>query len=225
MSSREPRNRSDRELKMAAGLKNPNAVDILTAEHWSLLSTRTLGSTEVFARASIFAALLSGMVIALSFLAQATRFGPETTMLALVLVPVILFIGATTFVRSVAINQEDSRWVTGMSLIRHAYLEINPALEPYFVTDHDEKPARGALGQGTRQRLRNLASSLTTTSGVIAALNSILAGAIGSILAAQITGEAVLAIAVGSAISLIAAVAHVAFAARSRERHAPMPSS
>jgi hypothetical protein len=203
------------------GLDDPKAIDILTAEHWSLLSTRTLGSTEIFARASIFAALLSGMVIALSFLAQATKFGSETAIVALVLVPVILFIGVTTFIRSVAINQEDSRWVTGMSLIRHAYLQINPELERYFVADHGDRPAPRALGHGRQQRLRHLARSLTTTSGVVAALDSILAGAIASILAGLITRDGIVSIVAGSAISLVAAAAHVAYAARSRESHAP----
>jgi len=205
----------------ATGLADPKAIDILTAEHWSLLSTRSLGSTEVFARASIFAALLSGMVVALSFLAQATEFGPETAMVSLVLIPVILFIGMTTFVRSVALNQEDARWVTGMNLIRHAYVQINPALERYFVAGHEPEPARGPLGQGARQRLRHLANSLTTTSGVIAALDSILAGAIGSITIGQLTDNAVVSIAVGSVVSILAAAAHVSYAARARETHSP----
>jgi hypothetical protein len=211
--------------RSAQGLEDPKAIDILTAEHWSLLSTRTLGSTEVLARASIFAALLSGMLVALSFLAQATKFGSETAIVALALVPVILFIGVTTFVRSVAINQDDSRWVSGMSLIRHAYLEINPALERYFVADHGAEPAGGPLGQGSPQRVRHLASSLTTTSGVIAALDSILAGAMGSILAAQITHATASSIVAGSVVSVVAAVAHVAYAARSREMHRPVPRS
>jgi hypothetical protein len=59
-----------------------------------------------------------------ALLAQATRFGRETLMFALVLFAVCLFIGVATFVRSVAINFEDARWVAGMNLLRHAYLEI-----------------------------------------------------------------------------------------------------
>jgi len=30
------------------GLEDPRALDILTTEHWSLLSTRTLGYQEMF---------------------------------------------------------------------------------------------------------------------------------------------------------------------------------
>jgi membrane protein required for beta-lactamase induction len=70
------------------GLDDPRAVDILTTEHWSLLSTRTLGYQEMFGRATIFISILSAAVIALALLAQATQFGRETLLLALLLMSV-----------------------------------------------------------------------------------------------------------------------------------------
>src|SRR5207248_11649006 len=85
------------------GLEHPRAVDILTTEHWSLLSTRTLGYMEMFSRATIFVTSLSGTVVALAFLAQATGFGRETLAFALVLLPVSLFIGVLTFARAVRV--------------------------------------------------------------------------------------------------------------------------
>ena len=69
-------------------------------------------------------------------MAQATRFGRDTLSVALLLIAVVLFIGLTTFVRSVAINCEDARWITGLNLLRQAYLQIVPELEPFFVTGH-----------------------------------------------------------------------------------------
>ena len=107
------------------GLQDPRAVDILTAEHWSLLSHRALGYQEIFGRTTVFVATLTGAVVALALLAQATRFGRETLSVALLLIAVVLFIGLTTFVRSVAINYEDARWITGMNLLRHAYHATN----------------------------------------------------------------------------------------------------
>src|SRR5881392_2735693 len=103
------------------GLDDPRALDILTTEHWSLLSTRALGYQEMFGRTTIFVAVLSATIVALALLAQAMRFGREILLLALLLLCVALFIGLTTFVRSVAINFEDARWVTGMELLRSAY--------------------------------------------------------------------------------------------------------
>jgi hypothetical protein len=203
------------------GLDDPRALEILTTEHWSLLSTRTLGYQEMFGRTTIFVAVLSGMVVALALLAQATHFGHETLWFAVVLISVALLIGLATFVRCVAINFEDARWVTGMNLLRHAYLHLVPELEPFFVTGHDREADRLALGHGSRQRLGNLANSLTTTSGVVAALNSILAGALASDLGALFGGGPAVIVALGVGVSVVSALGHVRYAARLRASNAP----
>jgi hypothetical protein len=203
------------------GLDNPRAVDILTTEHWSLLSTRTLGYQEMFGRATIFVGILSATIVALALLAQATNFGRGTLLLALLLIAVVLFIGIVTFVRSVAINYEDARWVEGMNLLRQAYLQIAPELEPFFVTGHEPAADRRSLAHGSAQRLANLANSLTTTSGVVAALNSVLAGALASDLVALFGARLVLSATIGAVVSLVSAVLHVMYAARFRRSHAP----
>ena len=102
-------------------------------EHWSLLASRSLGYTESMSRASIFIAALSGSVIALALVGQATDFGDGFVAFALVLLPVVFFLGASTFagstkqLRRLGLGQ-------GMNRIRNAYLELAPGLEPYFVT-------------------------------------------------------------------------------------------
>lgn len=202
------------------GLDDPRAVDILTTEHWSLLSTRTLGYQEMFGRTTIFIAILSGTVVALAFLAQATGFGRTTLLAAALLLSVALFIGVATFIRSVAINYEDALWVAGMARLREAYLTIVPELEPFLVVR-----GRGAenqsLGHGAPQNAANLARSLTTTSGVVAALNSVLVGALASDLSALAGGSLLLDLVLGAGLSLSSAVLHVQHAARFRRRHAP----
>jgi type III secretory pathway component EscS len=201
------------------GLDDPRALQILTTEHWSLLSTRTLGYQEMFGRATIFVAALSGTVVALALLAQATHFGPETLSFGLVLISVALFIGLATFVRSVAINFEDARWLKGMNLLRNAYLQIVPELEPFFLTGHDPQADGRTLGHGSRQRLINLANSLTTTSSVVAALNSLLAGALASDVIALFSAPYVMVAAVGAGVSVVSGALHVRYAARFRRRH------
>jgi type III secretory pathway component EscS len=207
------------------GLDDPRALQILTTEHWSLLSTRTLGYQEMFGRTTIFVAVLSGTVVALALLAQATHFGHQTLWFALVLISVALLIGLATFVRSVAINVEDARWVTGMNLLRHAYLHLVPELEPFFVTGHEREADRRALGHGSRQRLGNLARSLTTTSSVVAALNSILAGALASDLGTLFGAGRALIVAMGVGFSLVSAGGHVRYAAGFRESNVPSTPS
>src|SRR6266536_136913 len=142
-----------------SGLDDPRAVDILTTEHWSLLTSRTLGYQEILGRSTIFVAILSATIVAIALMAQATQFGRDTLLLALLLMTVTLFIGLMTFARSVAINYEDARWVTGMNLLRHAYLKIVPELEPFFITGHG--PQTESLAHGSRQHAANLRKSLT----------------------------------------------------------------
>ena len=201
------------------GLDDPRAVQILTTEHWSLLSTRSLGYQEMFGRATLFTGVLSAIIVALALVAQATRFGRETLVAAALLVPVALYVGLATFHRGVAINYEDARWVEGMNLLRQAYLRIVPELEPFFVTGHEPGADESPLAHGSPQRPRNLARSLTTTSGVVAALNSVLAGAFTSDLAALAGTRPAVFASLGAGVSLVSAVLHVRYAARFRQTH------
>jgi hypothetical protein len=208
-----------------AGLDDPRALPILTTEHWSLLSTRALGYQEMLGRATIFMAALSGTIVALALLAQATHFGPEILPLALALISVALLIGLATFVRSVAINSEDARWVTGMNLLRHAYLQMVPELAPFFVTGHEPEADRPSLSHGAPQRLVNLANSLTTTSSVVAVLNSVLFGALASDLSALLAAGVTRAVVIGASVSIVSGAAHVWYAADSRQGHVPSTRS
>ncbi len=204
------------------GLSDPRAVDILTTEHWSLLSTRTLGYQEMFARTTIFVAILSGTLVALALLAQATKFTRETLWVALLLIPVDLFIGIATFVRSVRINLEDARWVTGMNLLRGAYLKIVPDLEHFFITAHTTDAGVESLRHGKPQRLANIAESLTTTSSTVATLNSVLAGAIAGDISALLGRSTLFSVLVGGVVSIVSGVLHVRYAASFRRRHSPV---
>jgi hypothetical protein len=202
------------------GIEDPRALEILTTEHWSLLSTRALGYQEMFGRTTIFVAVLSGTIVALALLAQATDFGREALAFAVLLIAVVFFIGLATFVRTVAINWEDARWVSGMNLLRQAYLEILPELERFFVADHAPDAGQRRLGYGSPPRMANMVTSLTTTSAVVAALNSVLAGALASGVAALFGGGVALDVVIGSVLSLVSGALHVYYAARFRQARA-----
>ena len=90
--------------------------------------------TETFARASMFLATLSaGDRRARRF--AGIRDGQRVPRRSpLVILPVVLFIGLATAVRVAQADADDGLAVQGMNRIRHAYLEMVPELEPYFVT-------------------------------------------------------------------------------------------
>lgn len=168
------------------GLDNPHALQILSAEHWSLLAARNLGYTESMSRASMFIAALSGAVIALALVGQATDFGRGFVAFALVLLPVVYFLGISTVARLSQNNYEDAVWVQGMNRIRHAYLELAPELWPYFVTSrYDDR--RGVLltSMAMRRPLSRL-QPFASVLGVVGVVDSVVAGAIAGIAALEL---------------------------------------
>ena len=157
-------------------------LQILTTEHWSLLSTRALSWSEAFSRATMFLSVLSAAVVALALVAQATAFGEGFVTFALLILPVVLFVGIATFMRLVAINHEDVGWVVGMNLLRHAYLGAAPELRPYFVSGStDDEPGIMATF-GATPGPGSLAHEFVTTPGMLAVIDGVIAGVLAGIL-------------------------------------------
>lgn len=161
-------------------------LQILTTEHWSLLSTRSMSWNEAFSRAAMFLSALSGAVVALALAAQATAFGDGFTTFALLILPVVLFLGLATFVRLVEINHEDVRWVVGMNLLRHAYLEAAPELRPYFVTGWHDDEAGIMATFGARTGPGRFTHEFVTTPGVLAVIDGVLAGIVAGIVGSRL---------------------------------------
>ena len=161
-------------------------LQILTTEHWSLLSTRSQSWNEAFSRASMFLSALSGAVVALALAAQVASFGQGFITFALLILPVVLFLGVATFVRLVEINHEDRRWVIGMNLLRHAYLEAAPELRPYFVTGWHDDEAGIMATFGARTGPGRFTHEFVTTPGVLAVIDGVLAGNLVGIAGSQL---------------------------------------
>jgi hypothetical protein len=159
---------------------SPGGVDlqILTTEHWSLLSSRSLGYTESMSRVSMFIAALSGSIVALALVAQATSFGEGFRAFGLVLLPVVFFLGVVTVARLRQINYEDAVWVQGMNRIRHAYLEQAPHLEPYFVTSQHDDGTGVLVSTLARRSFHMPIQGFIALPGMVAVLDSVVAGAI-----------------------------------------------
>ena len=158
------------------GIESPHALQILSTEHWSLLAARSLGYTEAMSRASIYIASLSGAVIALALVGQASDFGSGFVAFALVLLPVVYLLGLSTVARLGQLNYEDAVWVQGMNRIRNAYLTLAPELEPYFVSSpYDDE--HGVLKSSLAARLPMPATQpVVAIPGVVAVIDSVIAG-------------------------------------------------
>jgi hypothetical protein len=117
--------------------------------------------------------------------AQATSFGQGFRIFALVVLPVVLLVGLGTFVRLFEVNELDIWLVIGMNRLRHAYLEMAPELEPYFVTGHNDdvpsvlqsySPGWAGQSEGFGAAPVSLVSILSSTPHLIAAIDILVAG-------------------------------------------------
>jgi hypothetical protein len=185
----------------AASVLDPRALQILTAEHSSLLSARSLAYNEAFTRGGMFLAFLSMSFVALALVAQAVAIDREFLVVAAVVLAFDLVVGLTTYGRIIGAGYEDYRAVYGMARIRHGYSEIAPVVLPYFTTSiHDD--LEGVMVTYGSPPIRGpgvIVYQLTTSSGMIA----LIVAMIGAVLALVVTliagGSIVQAVSVAAA--------------------------
>jgi hypothetical protein len=197
----------------------PHALQILMTEHWSLLAARSLVYTEAMSRTSIFVAALTGSVVALALVAQATDFETGFVAFALVLLPVVYFLGVVTMVRLAQVNHEDARWVQGMNRIRNAYLDLAPELEPYFVTSRYDDDI-GILQSSVAMRAQPPPTqAFVAIPGVVAVIDSVVAGAIAGIAGIGLDLGTAVALILGIVFFLISLIGFVVWAMRGIARY------
>ncbi len=192
-------------------------LQILSTEHWSLLASRALAWNESFSRAGMFLTTLTGAIVALALVAQASAFGDAFTLFALVILPVVLFIGVATSIRLGASNYHEAICVIGMNRIRAAYLELAPDLERFFVMSaHDDLPGMGVtMGvQPGGGRLFWLAQIVAGTPTVVTILNSVLAGVIAAVVTLRLGAGSPTVLGVGLLGFVLAEALQILYASR-----------
>jgi hypothetical protein len=196
-------------------------AQLLATEHWSLLATRSLSWNESFARAGMFLTLLSGATVALALVAQATSFGEEFGVFALLILPVVLFVGLATYVRLLEINNEDYVWVRGMNRLRGAYLELDPELARHFITGTSEDADAifrtfGSMPGEVSSLDTGLFHGFVTTPTTIAFVDATLAAVLAAIAAVQLDMTMAPAAGIGIVTFLIIGAALAFFGYRSQ---------
>ncbi|GAC1666272.1 MAG: hypothetical protein PVS3B2_03850 [Candidatus Dormibacteraceae bacterium] len=201
-------------------------MQILATEHWSLLASRSLGYTDSFSRANMFFSVLSGTVIALALIAQAGRFDNTFFAAALILLPVVFFVGIVTMVRIGNLSADDARWVMGMNRIRHAYMEMHPELRQYFITsDHDD--VRGVMStfginapEPGVHFFADVGHGLQTLPGMLGIIVAVVAGAWAALVGVALGADQAVAIAIGAVLSILYVVVQGFFARRAVNSYA-----
>jgi hypothetical protein len=199
-------------------LTDPRVITILSTEHWSLLTARSLVYNEMFTRAGMFLTLLSASLVALGFVYQGSGGGPEFLGVVVAVLALDLFVGLATLGRIMSASAEEFRALQATARIRHAYVEIAPLVAPYLSTATSDEPDRvlETYGQSLEHvgMLHNLGHGLTTMPGMIAALDAALVGGLASAVVVAAGGDARLALVVGVAAGIAALLASMAYGIR-----------
>ena len=168
-----------------ASLDDPRVIQILSTEHWSLLSARSLAYNEAFVRAGMFLTFVSMSFVALALVAQALSFGENFLAIAALVLTFDFIIGCTTFLRMNMANLDDLRANHGMARIRHAYTQISPIVAPYFTTPtHDDIDTVTTVYGPISDRLAGqFLYGLSTSNGMIGLIVSMVGGVLITVLA------------------------------------------
>lgn len=166
-------------------IDDPRTITLLTTEHWSLLSARSLAYNEAFVRAGMFLTFLSMSFVALALVAQAMSFGREFLLVAALVLTFDIVIGLATFGRIHGANLDDLRAVQGMARIRHAYTQITPIVGQYFTTPtHDDLDAVTTVYGPISDRLAGqIVYGLTTSMGMIGLIVAMVGGVLAAVIA------------------------------------------
>ena len=180
-------------------LDDQRALQILSTEHWSLLSARSLAYNEAFTRGAMFLSFLSMSFVGLALLAQAAGFNAQFLTVAGVVLAFDLVIGLATYARIWGANTDDLRAVHGMARIRHGYTQIAPIVAPYFTsaTHDDMASVLTAYGTQPSSAAGNVLGGLTSSLGLVGLITSMVAGVLTAVVGLLVGVDGSAALAVG----------------------------
>jgi hypothetical protein len=181
----------------------PEVAQFLATEYSALQAARNALVVEASGRTASFLTTISAGLVALTLVYQISRFGPVFMLFAVVLIPVLGFVGISTYVRVVQLDYADLAYTSAINRIRHYYLETTPEIQPYlsFPAFDDERSVA---------RARVIYTSLIWTvisypSGLMLVINSLLAAALATLLvAASLPNQVWPAAAAGVVVLLLA---------------------
>jgi hypothetical protein len=171
------------------GVPPPTRQDIiamLVTEHFTLQGARSATISDANGRTSFLLGTLSGVVVALAFVAQISGMGDTFFLFAIVMLPSLLFIGLASFERLIQLGVENIRCVVAINRIRHYYLEVAPELRPHFTLSPHDDP-RGVLASlGSLRAKARPWDIFVTNAGMVAVLDALVSGVIAALVAWQL---------------------------------------
>lgn len=150
----------------------------------------------------MFLGAVSGGLVALGLVATATHLGRAFYAFALVLLPVLSFVGLVTFERTLQSGVEDHGYARRIARLRAYYFDQAPELEPYLLSvGPDERLHMQGLFGSRGQRWRTIAGMVAV---ITAALAASAVGLVGALVAGHSLAVALIAGGIAFAALLVA---------------------
>lgn len=193
------------------------ALQIVSTEHFTLQGARANTVAETNGRIGIFLGTVSSTLIAVAFIGQMSNTGIAFQTFALILLPILLFLGAATFGRVLQSSIEDYFYLGGINRIHHFYAAAAPILTAYFViSPYDDFKGRMRSMALSPSRWQMLFTGTTMVGGI----NSALAGVFAALLASWLLDWTIpSSVGVGVAVFCVSAGAHVRWEATEWRRY------
>jgi hypothetical protein len=201
---------------------DPRVLQILSTEHWSLLTARSLAYNEAFTRASMFLTFLSMSFVAMALLTQAMGFAHDFFVIAAIVLGFDFVIGILTLIRIDGTSRDDLRATQGMNRIRHGYVRIAPQVAQFFVSGtHDDMPGvlktYGYAGRGSFAS--DLTYGLSTSQGMVSLIVALVGGVFVAVLTLALGGAGWLALAAAAITALVVVVVEARWSVQSVARN------
>ena len=223
-----PDSSSENDVARLTDAQKSLRAQMLATEHWSLLASRSTTQSEVLTRIAIFLTLVSAGLVTLGVLGNATEFRGWFGVAALGVLLLLVFLGVITQLRVFNTATEDLVYVLAMNRLRGAYLDLDPGLEPYFMTgttDDGPGAVKTYYAFADRDRSQVFASSMM----LILIVNITLAGLLTGALTYALTGSVGWSIGVGVVIAIVVFVLWMSWGYRNYRHvlrtHEPMRRS
>jgi hypothetical protein len=176
-------------------------MSALTAEHFVLQSAASATVAEAAGRTSLYVYSVSSSLVAVGFSIQVQEaFWP----LIAAVIPTVFVLGIFTIIRLMETSIENQQMMRNIAQIRSYYRTLTPEAAKLFSAENGRWPETSARSAA---RFGNFMAICTTSASMIAIVNSIVAGAGGSLLAYRLLNQHSIAVwLVGAVIASVSLV-------------------
>ena len=183
-------------------------LQVLMAEHASLVSARSLAYNEAFTRAGMFLQALGMTFLGMSLLGAALGFSRDVLVIAVVVVAFDVLIGIATFRRVADTGREDLWAMQAMNRIRQGYVRVAPGSTPFLTAGtFDDVPSvmrsYWFTEPSTSTAVGNLVYGISTSLGLIGMVLSVVSGVLASLVALAAGGSLAVAVTAGIVTTIV----------------------